>query len=462
MEQKNNICNLSLNIYPVIYKTKLLLTCPANEIFMGGSLGGAKSTSLVLDAGLYAMRYPKVNLVLIRQSFTELLNSVITKFEEIFPPEVYVYKSSYKKGFFCNGSIVNFGYIESDSDLFHHQSVEYQYLGIDEATHNTEYQHRSIKKRVRSSRADVPTRIVYTANPGGYSHKYFYDRFMKDKNPYQIYKTKETAHLPDKEARTQCFIKSGLIDNKYIFENDPTYKYQLQEMTEADKEMYLFGNWESNAGQFFKEWNEDSHIIDSYELQDDDTLFITADFGTNKPSAIYWVALTRTGRVVAYRELYTIRNDEADTGLNIPAHSLAKMILDKTPDNEKNRIKTMYLDNSCWNNLGHGSTTFHLMQEVLPFPIVKTNKARVDGWQHFRYYLEAKDKNNNPYFQCTKNCVHLIRTMPIQIFSKTLENDIDTKQEDHAQDSIRYFLINRPKPKNYSVKRIITTNMLSC
>lgn len=421
---------MKLNIQPIIYKTELLLKCPANEILLGGSLGGAKSTSLVIDAGIYAMRNPGVNIIMIRQSFVELERTVISKFTDIFPREVYEYKSSQRRGFFSNGSVVNFGYLETDSDLGRHQSAEYQYLGWDEATHNTEFQHRSLKKRVRSPFKGVPTRIVYAANPGGASHQYFYQRYMKNKTPYMIYETEETKGL--EEPRTQCFIKSGLIDNPYIFENDPNYKYMLLEMTEAEKEMYLYGNWEINAGQFFKEWDEKKHIIDDYKIQADDQLFITCDYGTSKPSAVYWCALTRTGQIIAYRELYTMRMNEPDVGDNCSATELAKRILDLTPKDETIQLKYMVLDNACWSNLGHGQTIYHLIKKVLPWTIIKTNKERIAGWQHFRYYLEATNKEHKPYFQCTKTCKNLIRTLPALVHSTTDDKDLNSKQEDHC------------------------------
>ena len=449
---------IELNLLPIIYKNKLLITCPANEILTGGSLGGAKSTGLVLDAGLFALKYPGSNLMMIRQSFIELERTVINKFQEIFPREIYEYKTSKRVGYFANGSVVNFGYLENDGDLSRHQSAEYQYLGWDEATHNTEFQHRSLKKRVRSSRQGVPTRIVYAANPGGAAHKYFYDRYMKGKTPYKIYSTPETEG--QENPRTQCFIKSGLIDNPYLFDNDPNYKYQLLEMTDTEKEMYLYGNWEINAGQFFKEWDEKKHIIEDYKLQPDDQIFITVDYGTAKPSAVYWCALTRTGRIVAYRELYTMRNNEPDVGTNLSAQELAREIMRLTPQEEHQRIKYLTLDNACWSNMGHGKTIYHLMKDVIPFTIIKTNKNRVDGWQHVRYYLESIDKDSLPYFQCTKSCKSLIRTFPSLIHSKTTMGDLNTSQEDHPQDSIRYLLMLHPKPKNHDIKRIDKTYLM--
>jgi hypothetical protein len=155
-----------------------------------------------------------------------------------------------------------------------------------------------------------------------------------------------------------------------------------------------------------------------------------------------------------------MRNNEPDVGTNISAPELAKEIMRLTPQEEHQRIKYLTLDNACWSNMGHGKTIYHLMKDVIPFTIIKTNKNRVDGWQHVRYYLEAKDKNGLPYFQCTKSCVNLIRTFPTLIHSKTAQLDLDSRQEDHCQDSLRYVIILHPKPKNYDIKRIDKTYLM--
>ena len=42
------------------------------------------------------------------------------------------------------------------------------------------------------------------------------------------------------------------------------------------------------------------------------------------------------------------------------------------------------------------------------------------------------------------SCVHLIRTLPALTYDKTKVEDVDTKQEDHAYDAVRYMCMARP------------------
>ena len=43
-----------------------------------------------------------------------------------------------------------------------------------------------------------------------------------------------------------------------------------------------------------------------------------------------------------------------------------------------------------------------------------------------------------------KTCYHLIRTLPALTYDKHKVEDVDTQQEDHSYDSVRYFLMSRP------------------
>jgi len=435
----------------------LLLTCPADEIFIGGSLGGAKSHGLVMTAFYLALAFPGCEIGIFRQTVQELQLTIINKALELYPyrDRLYKYRVADKVMTFCNTSIITFGYLETDKDLARYQSREFDFLLRDEATHNTEHQIISLKKRVRSAHG-YKTKIIDSGNPGGASHHYFYKRFMKNKDPYKMYETNESklARKWDKTIQPvyQCFIKSSLIDNPYILENDPAYKVRLLELTESEREMYLYGNWEVNEGQFYKEWDEKIHIIDDYKPRSNDQLFISMDFGTAKPSAIGFFAIRQDRSVVLYKEIYTIRHNEPDVGTNESAEELANKIADAMEYEEHKDIRMMYLDNACWSNLGHGFTTAHIIMETLRargchFNVVKSTKNRIDGLQQVRRYMSSKRADGTPMFTITKRCEHVIRTIPTLIIDPKNNHVIDVRQEYHGSDMIVYLLITLPKPK---------------
>ena len=49
-----------------------------------------------------------------------------------------------------------------------------------------------------------------------------------------------------------------------------------------------------------------------------------------------------------------------------------------------------------------------------------------------------------PHLYLFENCTHLIRTLPVLTHDKHRIEDVDTSQEDHAADALRYGVMSRP------------------
>jgi len=55
-----------------------------------------------------------------------------------------------------------------------------------------------------------------------------------------------------------------------------------------------------------------------------------------------------------------------------------------------------------------------------------------------------KGVDDKPLLYIMDNCKNLIRTLPIMQYDKTKPEDLDTKLEDHALDTMRYLCMSRP------------------
>ncbi|MBQ2861761.1 MAG: terminase family protein, partial [Oscillospiraceae bacterium] len=113
-------------------------TGKANEVLYGGAAGGGKSYGQLIDALIYATRYPKSRQLILRRTLPELEKSLIRVSLEIFPAKIYKYSESKHTGTFSNGSVIDFGYCDSESDVYRYQSAEYDVIRFDELTHFTE------------------------------------------------------------------------------------------------------------------------------------------------------------------------------------------------------------------------------------------------------------------------------------------------------------------------------------
>lgn len=60
---------------------------------------------------------------------------------------------------------------------------------------------------------------------------------------------------------------------------------------------------------------------------------------------------------------------------------------------------------------------------------------------HYRFQFDDKGKARMYIF---KNCKNTIRTLPLLMYDEHKPEDLDTSQEDHIADAIRYFCMMRP------------------
>ena len=96
-------------------KQQLFVNATADEVLFGGAAGGGKSHGQVLDAFIYAMKYPKSKQIIFRRTFPQLEMSIIRLALMIYPRSLYKYNSSKHSITFINGSILDFGYCRRNS-----------------------------------------------------------------------------------------------------------------------------------------------------------------------------------------------------------------------------------------------------------------------------------------------------------------------------------------------------------
>ena len=124
--------------FEVTKKQRDFISAQADEVLFGGAAGGGKSYGQLMDALIYALRYPKSKQLMLRRTYPELEKSLVRVSQEIFPQEIYSYNGAKHVGKFKNGSVLDFGYCDSESDVYRYQSAEYDVIRFDELTHFTE------------------------------------------------------------------------------------------------------------------------------------------------------------------------------------------------------------------------------------------------------------------------------------------------------------------------------------
>jgi hypothetical protein len=266
-------------------------------------------------------------------------------------------------------------------------------------------------------------------NPGGKGHGYIKKTFVI---PHKRGTEKETAFIP------ATYKDNPILDDEYI-----NYLLSLKgQLGDAWRE----GDFDIMAGAFFPEFNEAIHVCASFVIPKEWKRIAMMDYGYNAPSAVYWGAIAPDGKMYLYRELYR-------TGMNFS--DLADEFVVMTPSDEM--IDYLVCDPAIWAKKGEsvaglsGAQIFSQRYKELTkkeIRLARANNDRINGWSVYREWLApfAENSTLKAKLQIFPCCTELIRTLPDQIHDENNPEDLDSTQEDHAEDATRYGIMSKPVP----------------
>ena len=137
------------------------LKCEKKYVAFGGARGGGKSWAVRTKAVLMALKYPGIRILLVRRTMPELERSLVPAALRLYPQCIAKYKVSEHRWDFANGSALEFGYCDAESDVTRYQSAEYDVIRFDELTHFTESQFTYLLSRIRGTNG-FPKPVSYT------------------------------------------------------------------------------------------------------------------------------------------------------------------------------------------------------------------------------------------------------------------------------------------------------------
>ena len=211
----------------------------------GGARGGGKSHWLLAQMGVDdCQRVPGLKCLLLRkvgkanlEHFEDLRRKLFTKLGHEF---------SAFRGIltFNNGSRIIAGHFQNEKDIDAYLGLEYDVIGIEEATTLTSRKYQDITTCCRSSKPNWRPRIYSTTNPGGVGHGWYRKRFIE---PWQ-----------QKAERETRFVAARVTDNRW---NNPEYIRVLQGLSGWQRRAWLDGDWDIAAGQYFTTLRREVHVV---------------------------------------------------------------------------------------------------------------------------------------------------------------------------------------------------------
>ena len=396
----------------------------ARHTAYGGARGGGKSWAMRRKFVLLALRYPNLQILLLRRTLPELAeNHVRPLLTEL---SGFVNYSQTQRVFtFPNGSRIKLGYCDLEKDVYQYQGQEYDVIGLEEATQFTESQMLYLTTCNRSVRTDFAPRMYYTCNPGGVGHGWVKRLFL------------DRQYRNSERAEDYAFIPARVYDNPALVRSNPSYIRTLENLPPHLKRAYLDGDWDVLAGQYFAEFSREKHVVEPYALPADWRRFCAMDWGYHDPCAVLWFAVAPGGQVIVYRESYA---------RGVLSSEMAQRIRLLTGDE---KIAYTVASPDAWQQRGMqqgGDVGGMSIAEVFirgGVPLLKADNTRVAGWQRVREYL-TPFPDGAPRLTIFSCCQNLIRTLPLLTFDEHFTEDVGGNAEDHAPEALRYGLMSRP------------------
>lgn len=418
------------------------LAAPEFDVLYGGAAGGGKSFAMLVDP-LRNVVFKEHRALILRKSLKEL-RELIDKSRELYP-QAYPgakYLQQEKIWKFPNGCSIEFGYLESDADVYQYQGQAFTWVGFDEITHlATEYPWTYLESRVRTTNPQLNVYMRATANPGGIGHAWVKERYINPSEPNVPF----LRTAPNGKSISRRFIPARLADNPHLYA-DGRYETQLMLMPEIERRRLLDGDWNILDGIAFPEFRPDIHVVPPMILPPHWERVKAVDYGYTAPACCLWGSVDPTdGTVFIYKELY-------ETGLE-PAQLAARMT-EKEQESKSsygndpfgifNRDIRGVIDGQCFARTGFTGPTQGEIIIKAGHKLRPADKNRFGGKVQVHEYLRPGPKGR-PKLQIFSTCTNLIRELQSLPLAKNNSEDVDTHAEDHAYDALRYLLMSRPR-----------------
>ena len=394
----------------------------------GGARGGGKSHWLLAQMGADdCQRVPGLKCLLLRkvgkantEHFEELQRRLFVGLKHEFSG----YKALLKFG---NGSQITAGHYQAEKDIDNYLGLEYDVIGIEEATTLSARKHQDISTCSRTSKPNWRPRIYSTTNPGGIGHAWYRAKFIV---PFRQGKESETR-----------FVAARVDDNRF---NNPEYRRILEGLSGWQKRAWLEGEWEIAAGQFFTPFRRDVHVVDQFDDTRGVDWFAALDYGFTHFTVVLLGCLDGDGNVFVVDE-HAARKWLPDR------HAAAVKAMLARHGQAVDRLRRFVAGTDVFSRQSDGSTVAGQYGR-LGVTLQKANMDRVNGWAEILHRLGDVEAGMVPRLFIHQRCARLIECLPSLQHDPNRPEDVlkvDADEDglggDDAADALRYLVATKSR-----------------
>jgi phage terminase large subunit-like protein len=248
-------------------------------------------------------------------------------------------------------------------------------------------------------------------------------------------------------------------DNPYL--NKAEIKELESSMDEDEREARQYGRFVAMSGLIYKEFKEDIHVIDPFNVPEDWYSNISIDPGYTNPLSCHFYAINYDGDIFVIDEHYKKETSVEDHSriinfkaaeLNWPREendylfSLIDSAANQhTLQNEKS-VVDLFLENGIICSTGVNKDVWTGIERV-------RNKLKLEPHPDIERWPKGK-----PKLFIFRNCAHMIREIKSYRWAES-KPGVNSKEEpkksnDHAMDELRYFVMSDPQPRPQYTHRV--------
>ena len=410
------------------------------DVVFGGSRGSGKSLAVLMDGISRCVHVPGLRALALRKTYPELRQTLLMELaRHRYAKQLGArWNGSDFLLSFPNGSVLQLGYLDALTDVSRYQGTSWGLILVDELTLMLPAAVEILRETIRSGdegRSVVGLRS--SCNPGGVGHTTIKVNYVEATNYGE-------RVVEDSHGRTVRYIPSTVRDNPHVGKD---YVKTLESIPDpARRKAMLDGDWSAFGGQFFSEWSQFRHIVprDAMSLAPSWRRYCGIDFGFAAPFCALWGAIDNDGRWWIYRESY-------EKGL--APEEQAKRIMKAEA---KDGWVAHFIDPSTVAKPTGGLSVFEMYALAGLSAVALAVNDRIPGWQQVHkaladgplclYHAHLAEKGEWSGNSCPRLHVldgaapNLCRTLPDAPYDPIRVEDLDTKCEDHAVDSLRYLI----------------------
>ena len=389
----------------------------------GGARGGGKSHWLLAQMGADdCQRVPGLKCLLLRkvgkanmENFEDLRRRLFGKLRHQFS----AYRGILK---FPNGSRIIAGHFQNEKDIDAYLGLEYDVIGIEEATTLSSRKHQDISTCSRTSKPNWRPRIYSTTNPGGIGHAWYRAKFIV---PFTQGTETDTRFVPAKVG-----------DNQF---NNPEYTRILANLSGWQKRAWYDGDWDIAAGQFFTTFRRDVHVVERFDVTRAREWFAALDYGFTHYTVVLLGCTDGDGNVFIV--------DEHAERLWLPQrHAAAVKAMLARHQVSLGGLNRFVAGADVFSRQSDG-TTVAAQYAKLGITLKVANADRINGWAEILQRLGDSDAGVRPTMFIHRRCVRLLECLPSLQHDPNRPEDVlkvDADEEgvggDDAADALRYLV----------------------